>query len=257
MSAIIKETKGNILFVTLNRPDSLNAFTAGMLMELQQAFKEAQSGGIRCVVLTGAGKGFCSGQDLKDFESEKKTFKEALEERYNPLIKQMMMLPKPIICGINGAAAGAGLSLALACDFRIAVESAQLIEIFINIGLVPDSASTYTLPRITGLSKAFEICSSAKRISANEAKSLGIVNVVVSTNEVLNIALSRYALKFASAPTKGIGYIKRLINTSFGKNLDEALNDEAEAQDLLGKSHDYKEGVNAFLEKRKPVFKGN
>lgn len=257
MSSIIKENKDGIFRITLNRPDSLNAFNTEMLMELQQAFKEAENDDIRCVVLTGAGKGFCSGQDLKDFEKEKKTFKEALEVKYNPLIRQMMGLPKPIICGINGVAAGAGMSLALACDFRIAVESAQLIEIFINIGLVPDSASTFTLPRMAGIPKAFELCSTGKRLSANEAKQLGIVNIVVSDNEVLNIALSRYAKKFASAPTKGIGMIKKLINTSFSHNLDEALNEEAIAQDILGNSNDYKEGVNSFLEKRKPVFKGN
>ena len=133
MPSILKETKNQILYITLNRPDSLNAFTTEMLMQLQQAFKEAETNDIRCVVLTGAGKGFCSGQDLKDFESERKTFKEALEAKYNPLIRQMMNLPKPVICGINGTAAGAGLSLALACDFRIAVESAQLIEIFIGL----------------------------------------------------------------------------------------------------------------------------
>lgn len=257
MSSIIKENKDGIFRITLNRPDSLNAFNTEMLMELQQAFKEAENDDIRCVVLTGAGKGFCSGQDLKDFEKEKKTFKEALEVKYNPLIRQMMGLPKPIICGINGVAAGAGMSLALACDFRIAVESAQLIEIFINIGLVPDSASTFTLPRMAGIPKAFELCSTGKRLSANEAKQLGIVNIVVTDNEVLNIALSRYAKKFASAPTKGIGMIKKLINTSFSHNLDEALNEEAIAQDILGNSNDYKEGVNSFLEKRKPVFKGN
>lgn len=257
MSSIIKETKDSILYITLNRPDSLNALNTEILMELQEAFKEAENEAVRCVVLTGSGKGFCSGQDLKDFEKEKKTFKETLEVKYNPLIRQMINLPKPIICGINGVAAGAGMSLALACDFRIAVESAQLIEIFINIGLVPDSASTYTLPRMVGLPKAFEMCSTAERITALRAKELGIVNVVVSTNEILSLALSRYAKKFASAPTKGIGMIKKLINNSFETTLDQALNDEAAAQDILGSSNDYKEGVNSFLEKRKPVFKGN
>jgi len=257
MSSIIKESKESIFYIILNRPESLNALNTEMLMELQQAFMEAESDDVRCVVLTGAGKGFCSGQDLKDFEKEKKTFKEALEVKYNPLIRQMMSLPKPIICGINGVAAGAGMSLALACDFRIAVESALLIEIFINIGLVPDSASTYTLPRLVGMAKAFELCSSAERITANRAKDLGIVNAVVSTNEILALAMMKYAKKFASAPTKAIGMIKKLINTSFEKSLDEALNDEAIAQDILGNSNDYKEGVNSFIEKRKPVFKGN
>ena len=257
MPSILKETKDNVLYITLNRPDSLNAFNTEMLMELQSAFKDADSEAIRCVALTGAGKGFCSGQDLKDFEKEKKTFKEALEAKYNPLIKQMMSLPKPIICGINGVAAGAGLSLALACDFRIAVESAQLIEVFINVGLVPDSGSTFTLPRLVGLAKAFEMCSTAQRVTGAEAKRLGLVNVVVQTPEVLSLALNKYAKKFAKAPTKSIGMIKQLLNNSFSKSIDEILNEEAIIQDIAGNSGDYKEGVNSFLEKRKPVFKGN
>jgi len=257
MSSILKESKNNILHITLNRPESLNAFTTKMLMELQQAFKEAESENIRCIILTGAGKGFCSGQDLKDFESEKKTFKEALETKYNPLIIQMMSLPKPIICGINGVAAGAGLSLALACDFRIAVESAQLIEIFISIGLVPDSASSFNLPRIVGLAKSFQMCTTSERISALEAKRRGLINVVVQTNDVLNAALEKYGNKFAQAPTNSIGMIKKILNTSFEKNLEDVLNEETEAQDTAGNSYDYREGVNSFLEKRKPSFKGN
>ncbi len=256
MPSIIKELKENVLFITLNRPESLNAFNTGMLMELQSAFKEAESDDIRCVVLTGAGKGFCSGQDLKDFESEKKTFKEALEVKYNPLIKQIMGLPKPVICGINGVAAGAGLSLALACDFRIAVDSAQLIEVFINVGLVPDSASTFTLPRIIGLAKAFQMCASAEKITGAEAKRLGLVNVSVQTVDVLNAALDKYAKKFAKAPTKALGMIKNILNNSYSKSLNQILEEEAAAQDIAGNSADYKEGVNSFLEKRKPVFTG-
>jgi 2-(1,2-epoxy-1,2-dihydrophenyl)acetyl-CoA isomerase len=256
MSSIIKESKESVLYITLNRPESLNAFNTEMLMELQSAFKEAESDDIRCVVLTGAGKGFCSGQDLKDFESEKKTFKEALEVKYNPLIKQIMGLPKPVICGINGVAAGAGLSLALACDFRIAVDSAQLIEVFINVGLVPDSASTFTLPRIIGLAKAFQMCSSAEKITGSEAKRLGLVNVSVQTVDVLNVALDKYAKKFAKAPTKALGMIKNILNNSYSKSLNQILEEEAAAQDIAGNSADYKEGVNSFLEKRKPVFRG-
>lgn len=257
MTSILQENKNGILYITLNRPDSLNAFTTAMLMELQEAFKAAEAEDVRCVVLTGAGKGFCSGQDLKDFESEKKSFKEALEKKYNPLIRQIMGLPKPVICGINGVAAGAGLSLALACDFRIVVESAQLIEVFINVGLVPDSASSFTLPRLVGLAKAFQMCATAERISGADAKRLGLVNVCVQTNDVLKVAVERYAKKFAAAPTKSLGMIKSLINNSYSKSLDEILNEEAEAQDIAGNSNDYREGVNSFLEKRKPVFKGN
>lgn len=257
MSSILKETNSGIMKITLNRPDSLNAFNSEMLFELQDAFKEALSDDVRCVVLTGAGKGFCSGQDLKDFETEKKTFKETIETKYNPLITQIMTLPKPVICGINGVAAGAGLSLALACDFRIAVESAQLIEVFINVGLVPDSASSFTLPRIVGLSKAFQMCSTAERITGSEAKRLGIVNVCVQTPDVLAAAVDKYSKKFAKMPTKALGMIKELVNNSYSRSLAEVLSAEAAAQDIAGNSNDYREGVNSFLEKRKPVFKGN
>lgn len=257
MSSILKEKNGGIMKITLNRPDSLNAFNSEMLFGLQEAFKEALSDDVRCVVLTGAGKGFCSGQDLKDFESEKKTFKEAIETKYNPLIRQIMSLPKPVICGINGVAAGAGLSLALACDFRIAVESAQLIEVFINVGLIPDSGSSFTLPRIVGLTKAFQMCSTAERITGMEAKRLGLVNVCVQTPAVLNAALARYSKKYANMPTSSLGMIKNLLNNSFSASLEHILEEEARMQDIAGTSNDYREGVNSFLEKRKPVFKGN
>lgn len=257
MSSIIKKINNGIMSITLNRPDSLNAFNSEMLFELQDAFKDAENPEIRCVVLTGAGKGFCSGQDLKDFESEKKSFKEAIESKYNPLIRQIMNLPKPVICGINGVAAGAGLSLALACDFRIAIESAQLIEVFINVGLVPDSGSSFTLPRITGLAKAFQMCSTAERITGTEAKRLGLVNVCVQTPEVMKAAMDKYAAKFAKMPTLALGMIKNLMLNSYSSSIDEILKLEAEYQDKAGNSADYREGVNSFLEKRKPVFKGN
>lgn len=256
MSAIIKETKNNILYITLNRPDVLNAFSTEMLMELQSAFKEAESDEIRCVVLTGSGKGFCSGQDLKDYEEGNKTFKQLLEEKYNPLIRQIMNLPKPVICGINGVAAGAGLSLVLACDYRIAVESAMLIEIFINIGLVPDSGSIFTLPRMLGLPKAFQMCSSGERVSARDALEMGLVNAVVWDNSVLKTALEKYAKKFSSMPTKAVGMIKQMLNKSFSSDLNTILDLEAEMQNVAGNSEDYREGVNSFLEKRKPAFKG-
>jgi 2-(1,2-epoxy-1,2-dihydrophenyl)acetyl-CoA isomerase len=162
-----------------------------------------------------------------------------------------------VICGINGVAAGAGLSLALACDFRIAVESAQMIEVFINVGLVPDSGSSFTLPRITGLAKAFQMCSAAERITGSEAKRLGLVNVCVQTPEVLKAALKKYSAKFAKMPTLALGMTKKLMLKSYSSTIDEILNLEAEYQDAAGNSADYREGVNSFLEKRKPVFKGN
>lgn len=256
MKYLVIEEKENVLWIYLNRPDVLNALNSEMLYELQDAFKQAEDDSIRCVVLTGKGKGFCSGQDLKDFEKEKKSFREALETKYNPLIEQIHNLQKPVICGINGVSAGAGLSLALSCDYRIAVESAQLIEIFINVGLVPDSGSHFTLPRIVGIAKSFELCSTGKKLSAIEAYKLGLVNILVSDNEVLKIALTKFSQKFSKLPTKSVGMIKKALSTSFSYRIDEMLKLEAEYQDIAGNSDDYKEGVNSFLEKRKPKFKG-
>ncbi|MGH2574778.1 MAG: enoyl-CoA hydratase-related protein [Ignavibacteria bacterium] len=256
MNTIIKEQSGGVMTIILNRPDVMNALNNEMLKELHSAFSEAESDKIRCVILTGNGKGFCSGQDLKDFEKEKKSFKEALVEKYNPLIKSMANLPKPIICGINGVAAGAGLSLALACDFRIAVESAALIEVFINVGLIPDSGSSYFLPRMVGFSRAFQMCALGERVTAKDAKELGLINILVSSNEVLKTALDKYSKIFSYSPTKSIGMIKSLLNKSFSSSLDEMLDEESRTQEIAGNSYDYKEGVKAFLEKRKPEFKG-
>jgi 2-(1,2-epoxy-1,2-dihydrophenyl)acetyl-CoA isomerase len=257
MKHLIIEKTNSIQWIYLNRPDVLNALNSEMLFELQDAFKQAEDDSVRCVVLTAKGKGFCSGQDLKDFEKEKKSFKEALETKYNPLIEQIHNLQKPVICGINGVAAGAGLSLALACDYRIAVESAQLIEIFINVGLVPDSGSHFTLPRIVGLAKSFDLCATGKKLSAFEAYRLGLVNFLVSDNEVLKIALTKFSKKFSKLPTNSVGMIKKALSISFSYRIDEILKLEAEYQDIAGNSNDYKEGVNSFLEKRKPDFKGN
>ncbi|HEX2787921.1 MAG TPA: enoyl-CoA hydratase-related protein [Ignavibacteria bacterium] len=248
----------NVYKIKLNRPEVYNAFNEEMLYELQDAFKTAaENSEIRCVSITGEGKAFCSGQDLKDFASRNSTFKEALQKKYNPLVRQITSLPKPVICGINGVAAGAGLSLALACDYRIAVESATMIEIFINIGLVPDSGSSFTLPRLVGYAKAFEMCVNADKVTAKEAFNIGLVNKVVSNQIVLNKLLDITCKNFASKPTKAIGMIKSLLNKSFQSTLDDILELEAEYQNIGGETYDYKEGLNAFLEKRKAVFKGN
>jgi 2-(1,2-epoxy-1,2-dihydrophenyl)acetyl-CoA isomerase len=254
---ILFDIKDSILTITLNRPDVYNAFNEDMTAELQDAFKKAhEDNSIRCVVVTGAGKAFCSGQDLKDFNEKNSGFKDALDRRYNPLIKLITTLPKPVICGINGVAAGAGLSLALACDYRVAVESAALIEVFINVGLVPDSGSSFFLPRMVGYAKAFEMCTTAEKVTAREAKEMGLVNKVVSNQTVLNQALASLAKDFASRPTKAIGMIKQMLNKSFESSLDGILEMESVNQDAAGHSEDFREGVNSFLEKRKPVFKG-
>ena len=254
---ILSEVKDGIQKITLNRPEVYNAFNEEMLFELQDAFKKAaEDDSVRCVVLTGAGKAFGSGQDLKDFSEKKSTFKEALDKKYNPLIRQITSLPKPVICGINGVAAGAGLSLALACDYRIAVENASLIEVFINVGLVPDSGSTFFLPRIIGYSRAFEMCATADKMKAPEAKELGLVNKVVSNGAVLEKMLDTVAKRFASMPTKALGMMKEMLMKSFESNLDEMLEMESKYQDVAGNTEDFKEGINSFLEKRRPEFKG-
>jgi 2-(1,2-epoxy-1,2-dihydrophenyl)acetyl-CoA isomerase len=253
---ILFEEKDNILIISLNRPDVYNAFNSDMLSELYEAFKKAgEDEKVRCIILTGTGKAFCSGQDLKDFSEKKLTFKEALEQRYNPLIKSIAYLPKPVICAINGVAAGAGISLALACDYRIASESATLTEVFINVGLVPDSGSSFFLPRIVGYAKAFEMCATGDKVTAAEAKEFGLVNKVVS-GKLLMKSAEAVAKNLASRPTKAIGMIKDLLNRSFESSLDEILKLEGDHQQTAGNTEDFKEGISSFLEKRKPEFKG-
>ncbi len=251
------EVANNIATITLNRPEVYNALNDGITNEFQEALKKiSKDDSIRVVVLTGAGKAFCSGQDLKAAqEQERRSFLESLHKRYNPIISAMRNLPKPIICRLNGVAAGAGCSLALACDMIIASEDAVLIEVFINIGLVPDSGSSYFLPRLVSKAKAFELCSMGSRVKADEALKLGIVNRVVPSDQ-LDIALKEYTDYFSKAPTKSIGLIKRMLDKSATSTLDQMLDYEAYCQEIAGTSNDYKEGVSAFLEKRKPDFSG-
>ncbi len=251
------EVANGIATVTLNRPEVYNALNDGITYELQDAVKlVSKDPSIRVMVLTGAGKAFCSGQDLKAASGqEKRSFLDSLHKRYNPIISAMRNLPKPIICRLNGVAAGAGCSLALACDMIIASEEATLIEVFINIGLVPDSGSSYFLPRLVGKAKAFELCSMGNKVKANEALQLGLINRVAAADQ-LDVVIKEYTDYFSQAPTKSIGLIKRMLEKSATSTLDEMLEYEAYCQEIAGTSADYKEGVTAFLEKRKPAFTG-
>jgi 2-(1,2-epoxy-1,2-dihydrophenyl)acetyl-CoA isomerase len=251
------EVADGMATVTLNRPEVYNALNDGITYELQDALKKiAKDDSIRVMVLTGAGKAFCSGQDLKAASGqEKRSFLDSLRKRYNPIISAMRGLPKPIICRLNGVAAGAGCSLALACDMIIASEEATLIEVFINIGLVPDSGSSYFLPRLVGAAKAFELCSMGTKVKAAEALQLGLINRV-TTSDQLDAVVKEYTDYFSQAPTKSIGLIKRMLAKSATTTLDEMLEYEAYCQEIAGTSTDYKEGVSAFLEKRKPAFTG-
>jgi 2-(1,2-epoxy-1,2-dihydrophenyl)acetyl-CoA isomerase len=254
---LIYQVQNKIATITMNRPDALNAFNNELTFELQDAFKEAaKDKQVHAIVLTGSGKGFCSGQDLKSTRgNDFKGFSDSIHKRYNPLIRAMRNLPKPIICKLNGVAAGAGASLALACDFIIASEKASLIEVFVNIGLVMDSGSSFFLPKLVGPMRAFEYATMATKITADEAHKLGMVNRVVAHDELDNLT-NQIADYYANAPTKAIGLMKKMINKSLNADLDTMLDYEAYMQDIAGASHDYKEGVNAFLEKRKPEFKG-
>jgi 2-(1,2-epoxy-1,2-dihydrophenyl)acetyl-CoA isomerase len=256
-TCLLYDVRDGVATITLNRPDVFNAFNDPQSYELQDALKQvARDAAVRAVVLTGAGRAFCSGQDLKAAHGEeKRSFYDSLHKRYNPIIRAMRSLPKPIIGRLNGVAAGAGCSLALACDALIASTDASLIEVFINIGLVPDSGSSYFLPRTVGTLKAFELCTLGSKVSADEALRLGLVNQVVAPDQ-LDEATYALAARYAAAPTKSIGLIKQMLNKASASTLDETLDYEAYCQQIAGESDDYKEGVQAFLEKRKPQFRG-
>lgn len=248
---------GAVLTITLNRPDVFNAFNDEQSYELQDAFKAAsRDEEVRVIVLTGAGKAFCSGQDLKAISGGgKRDLSESLYKRYNPIIRAMRNMPKPIVCRLNGVAAGAGCSLALASDIIVASENASLIEVFVNVGLVLDSGSSYFLPRLVGSNRAFELSTMGSKVSAQKAFEWGMVNAVVSA-EKLDEAVAKYTDYYAQAPTKAIALMKKMLNKSFHSDLDTMLDYEAFCQKIAGDSEDYQEGVTAFNEKRKPSFTG-
>ena len=252
------EKDAGVCTITLNRPEVYNAFNDGMSYELQSALKDAaKDAEVRVVVITGEGKAFCSGQDLKaSSQQEKRSFIDSLHKRYNPIIRAMRNMPKPIVARLNGVAAGAGCSLALACDVIVAAEESMLVEVFVNIGLVLDSGSSYFLPRLVGSAKAFEMSTMGTRIKGNQAYEMGLVNRVVPL-ERLDDAVREYTDYYAAAPTKAIGLMKKMLNKAGNASLDDMLDYEAYCQEIAGSSEDYKEGVNAFLEKRKAKFTGN
>lgn len=249
--------ENNIATITLNRPDVYNAFNDKLSYELQDALKQCEKDKtVRVVVLTGAGKAFCSGQDLKASMAEgKRSFIESLHKRYNPIIRLMRNMPKPIICKLNGVSAGAGCSLALACDMIIASETAVLIEVFINIGLVLDSGSSYFLPRLIGSARAFEMSTMGGKVTAQQAFDWGMVNKVCKAED-LDTTTAEVVNYFANAPTKAVGLIKKMLNKSGSSDLETMLTYEAYCQEIAGSSTDNKEGVTAFIEKRKPKFIG-
>lgn len=243
--------------ITLNRPEVYNAFNDEMSYELQDALKQISKNiSVRVLVLTGEGKAFCSGQDLKaNKDTSKRNLGDSLHKRYNPIIRAICKMPKPVICKLNGVAAGAGCSLALACDMIVASEKAKLIEVFVNVGLVLDSGSSYFLPRLVGSARAFEMATMGSHISAKQAFEWGMVNRLV-TPEDLDKTTDEIVNYFENAPTKAIALMKKMLQKSFHSDLDTMLDYEAYSQEIAGNTTDHQEGVQAFKEKRKPNFKG-
>lgn len=251
------EIKEDICTITLNRPEVYNALNLALIQEITIAFTQAgEDESVHVVVLTGTGdKAFCSGADLKNGMSDVTNLGDSLRSRYNPMILSIRNLAKPVICRLNGVAAGAGCSLALACDVIIASETARMSQVFVNIGLIIDAGSSYFLPRLIGSQKAFELASTGRIVEAKECLELGLVNKVVAQNE-LDLVVNQTAKMYAKSATKAIGLIKKVLNQSYHSSLEQMLELEAVNQDIAGKSEDYREGLLAFLGKRKADFKG-
>jgi 2-(1,2-epoxy-1,2-dihydrophenyl)acetyl-CoA isomerase len=255
---ILYETVDSVATITLNRPRSLNAFNDKMIKETGDALKQAgRDDAVRCVLLTGNGRGFSSGQDLGDVQEREGEFSigEHLRHGYNKLIARMVTLEKPIIGAINGVAAGAGCGVALAADLRIASDKASFMLAFSKVGLIPDSGLTWLLPRLVGYTRAYEMAVTADKISAEQALAWGMVNRVAPAAQLMETAVA-WANKLALGPTLAFGLTKRAMHKTWNHSLGEGLEYEAYLQEIAGRSHDNEEGVNAFLEKRSPNFKG-
>ena len=258
---IERASEENHLILTLNRPDKLNSFTKKMALDLQSALNDAaQNNGVRSVILTGSGRAFCAGQDLSEtLENDKLEdyqLGDTVRSCYNPIIQQLQTMPKPVIAAVNGTAAGAGANLAFACDFLIAAEGAKFIQSFSRIGLIPDSGGTYILPRMLGYHRALELMMLGEPISAEQANDWGIVREVIPNNELMTRA-NQFAQKLARMPTQSLGYIKQAMKNSYTNSLEDQLELEAKLQSMAGNSADYREGIQAFLQKRTAEFEGN
>ncbi len=254
---LIYEIKEGICTITLNRPEVYNALNPALIREITHAFLQAGvDSSVRAVVLTGMGdKAFCSGADLKSGMNGSTSLGDSLRNGYNPMILSIRDLAKPVICRLNGVAAGAGCSLALACDVIIASETARMSQIFVSIGLVIDAGSSFFLPRLLGSQKAFELASTGRIVDAKECLELGLVNRVLPPNE-LDLAVEQTAKMYAKSATQAIGLIKKMLNQSYHSTLAQMLELEAVNQDMASQTHDFMEGVSAFLSKKAPNFKG-
>ena len=258
MSSILLKVENKVAYITLNRPEVFNSFNREMAFLLQDTLDACEKNAdVRAIVLTGNGKAFCAGQDLKEVTNPELNpgFKKILEEHYNPIITRIRAIKKPIIAAVNGVAAGAGANIALACDIIVAHEKVSFIQAFSLIGLVPDSAGTFFLPRLIGFQKALALAMLGDKISAEEADKMGMIYKCVPTEE-FETTINKLAIKLANMPTKALGLIKELYNKSMTNDLESQLALESKLQIEAAQSEDYTEGVAAFVEKRKPEFKG-
>ena len=259
MNSILLKIENNVALITLNRPDVFNSFNRDMALLLQSILDDCEINElVRAIVITGKGKAFCAGQDLKEVTNPELNpgFRKILEEHYNPIIQKIRTIEKPIIAAVNGVAAGAGANIALACDIVVATENASFIQAFSKIGLIPDSAGTFFLPRLIGFQRASALMMLGDKVSSEEALQMGMIYKIFPVSffseEVMTLAST-----LAQMPTKALGLTKRLLNQSMTNNLEQQLALESNLQIEASSSNDYKEGVTAFMEKRKPEFKGN
>lgn len=250
-----------VALLSLNRPDQLNSFNTQMHGEVREALQQIrQRSDVRVLLLTAEGRGFCAGQDLSDRQvapgAAMPDLGESIEKFYNPLVRALRDLPMPVICAVNGVAAGAGANLPLACDLVIAARSATFIQAFCKLGLVPDSGGTWTLPRLVGMARAKQLALLGDRLSAEQAEHWGLIYQCVNDEALRETAL-QLARHLATQPTRGLALIKRALNASFDNSFDEQLTLERDLQRLAGRTEDYREGAASFMEKRTPTFKGH
>ena len=257
MSSILFEIKNSIAFITLNRPEKFNAFNRDMALTLQKTLDECESNNsVRCVCITGAGKAFCAGQDLSEIiDAQGPGISTALSELYNPIVSKIRNLNKPVLAAVNGVAAGAGANIALCCDVVVAAQSASFIQAFSKIGLIPDSSGTFFLPRLIGTQKASAFMMLGDKIGGDEAERIGMVYKVFP-GAIFKDEAEKIALILAELPTKALAYTKQALNKSLKQSLEQQLQTEDDLQQKAANTSDFKEGVSAFIEKRKAKFTG-
>ena len=257
MSSVLFEIKNSVAYITLNRPDKFNSFNREMALLMQTKLDEAASlHEVRAVYITGAGKAFCAGQDISELVGENKIeIAQILSEHYNPIVKRIRNLPKPVVAAVNGVAAGAGANIALCCDVVVSSASASFIQAFSKIGLIPDSGGTFTLPRLIGWQKASALMMTGDKVTATEAERIGMIYKVID-DEIFEEESKKIAQTLSQMPTKGLAFTKHALNHSFNNDWEKQLLLEDEYQQKAASTEDYAEGINSFIEKRNATFKG-